>query len=503
MIYLKLINHDNMFNRLSIVPIIANDFDTSTKEGRDNLSRLLYTRYEGDNLSVVPTCDCGHLTGGTNLGRRCDYCGVVCDSVIERPLESNLWLRKLPGVKKFINPAAWTVLSENMKVSSVNVLEWLCNPYMVVDKEPILIKKLKRNGFNNKECRGLNYFHDHFDEIMEFIFCEGYTLSTYHEAANSGFVEGKNKEIVQFINENRGSIFSEYLPMPSKAGFIVESNDSGVYADSIIKIAFDALMTVTSIKNSLEELPIPRLEARAVKVISNFARFYRSFSEEILSQKSGILRKHVFGIRLHFTARAVITLISTNHNYDDLHIPWNVAVQLFSVHITNKLYRKGFSPREVETHIREHTLRYCPIIDDIFQELIAESPHRGIPCLLQRNPSLARGSAQQLFITKIKTDHDSITKVCTDNTFSLSVLILVGYNADFDGDELNLLLINDMEMYMGACKLAPHYSALDVTEPRKLSSNMKIPVPVASTINEFFYHEGLGLPPLTELNRNL
>ena len=60
-----------------------------------------------------------------------------------------------------------------------------------------------------------------------------------------------------------------------------------------------------------------------------------------------------------------------------------------------------------------------------------------------------------------------------------------------------------MEMYMGACKLAPHYSALDVTEPRKLSSNMKIPVPVASTINEFFYHEGLGLPPLTELNRNL
>ena len=102
-------------------------------------------------------------------------------------------------------------------------------------------------------------------------------------------LEGKNVEIVQFIRENRGSIFSEYLPMPSKAGFIVESNESGVYADSIIKIAFDALMTVTSIKNSLEDLSVSRLEARTVKVISNFARFYRAFSEETLSQKSGIV----------------------------------------------------------------------------------------------------------------------------------------------------------------------------------------------------------------------
>jgi hypothetical protein len=260
-------------------------------------------------------------------------------------------------------------------------------------------------------------------------------------------------------------------------------------------------MMVTSIKNSLEDLPISRLEARTVKVICNFARFYRAFSEETLSQKSGILRKHVFGIRLHFTARAVITSISTNHNYDDLHIPWNVAVQLFSIHLTNKLYRLGYTPREVERHLREHSLRYCPILDRLLKELIAESPYVGIPCLLQRNPSLARGSAQQLFITKVKTDHDPITMLCTDNTFSLSVLILVGYNADFDGDELNLLLINDNEMYKGACRLAPHFSTLDVTEPRKLSTNLKMPVPVSSTINEFFYHESLGLPPLSEFNK--
>ena len=501
MLYLKLVNHDHMFQSLRYAPIIANDFDTSTKEGREKLSRLLYTRYEGDTLSVIPTCDCGNLYGGINLGKRCHICGVVCDSVIERPLESTLWLRKLPGVKAFINPTAWTILSEKLKTASVNVLEWLCNPHMVLEKEPILVKKLKRNGFDNKECRGINYFYDHFDEIMEFIFCEGFTLTTYEAAAKAGHVEGKNVEIVQFIRENRGSIFSEYLPMPSKAGFIVESNESGVYADSIIKIAFDALMTVTSIKNSLEDLPVSRLEARTVKVISNFARFYRAFAEETLSQKSGILRKHVFGIRLHFTARAVITSISTNHNYQDLHIPWNVAVQLFSIHITNKLYRMGYTPREVERHLREYSLRYCPILDNILNELITETPYTGIPCLLQRNPSLARGSAQQLFITKVKTDHDPETKICTDNTFSLSVLILVGYNADFDGDELNLLLINDHEMYMGAAKLAPHYSTLDVTEPRKLSANLKMPVPVSSTINEFFYHESLGLPPLSELNK--
>ena len=58
------------------------------------------------------------------------------------------------------------------------------------------------------------------------------------------------------------------------------------------------------------------------------------------------------------------------------------------------------------------------------KELIAESPYKGLPCCFNRNPTLLRGSIQQLYITKIKSDD------INDNTISLSVMILASYNAE-------------------------------------------------------------------------
>ena len=46
--------------------------------------------------------------------------------------------------------------------------------------------------------------------------------------------------------------------------------------------------------------------------------------------------------------------------------------------------------------------------------------------MLNRNPSLHRGSIQAVRITRIKTDPD-------DNTLSMSYLIAKSFNADYDG----------------------------------------------------------------------
>ena len=56
-------------------------------------------------------------------------------------------------------------------------------------------------------------------------------------------------------------------------------------------------------------------------------------------------------------------------------------------------------------------------------ELIAEAPNQRIPVIFQRNPTLHRGSAQLLYITKVKKDPRDIT-------ISLSVLVLSAPNAD-------------------------------------------------------------------------
>ncbi len=95
--------------------------------------------------------------------------------------------------------------------------------------------------------------------------------------------------------------------------------------------------------------------------------------------------------------------------------------------------------------------------------------------IVQRNPSLDRLSAQCFFITYVKKDPNI-------NTVSMSVMTLKGPNADFDGDELNMLLILDQYFYGGLCRLAPHHGVHDLQVPDKIARLNGLPGPVVSTI---------------------
>jgi len=152
---------------------------------------------------------------------------------------------------------------------------------------------------------------------------------------------------------------------------------------------------------------------------------------------------------------------------------------LFRVFLESKLMRLGYTHNECVRFIYENTLKYHPLLDQLFQELIAEGfgvapdtgARGGIPIILQRNPSLQRGSAQCLRITQIKTDP-------RDNSIGMSVLVLAGANADFDGDALNLIVIPDERMYQSFRRLEPHLTSLDLRRPWAISGNLKMPAPV-------------------------
>ena len=138
------------------------------------------------------------------------------------------------------------------------------------------------------------------------------------------------------------------------------------------------------------------------------------------------------------------------------------------------------TPNECIQFLNSYTNKYHPLLDELFKELINESPAKSIPVILQRNPTLVRLSAQYLRVTKIKIDP-------SDNTISLSVLVLKGPNADFDGDALNGMLILDEEMNKSLKRLAPHLGVLDLDKPRSISKNIVLHSPVLSTISNWMY----------------
>lgn len=410
MIHLELVSHDELIASLSKEPIIINDIDVSSMEQKTNLNKLLYTEYKGDTLDILPTCDCGELKGEYNNGLICHSCGTTCESATERNLESLLWIKAPEGITALINPTAWVILSEALSVSGCNLLEWLCNPvYKPAGKPPDKLLRLAQLGIP----RGYNHFVENFDAIMD-------------ELLEKRIVADKRnirEDIRDFIVQNRNKIFSQYIPIPSRVVFITEDTSVGKFTDMTMTIALDAIRTITSIKSSVTPLSIRSKEIRVVNTIVKLADFYVKFASKTLGAKYGLYRKHIFGGRAHFTARAVISSLSEPHNYEELHTPWGMSVQLMRAHLTNKMLKLGMTPIEIERHINEHTLNYSPLLDKLFNELIDESPYMGIPVILQRNPSLARASAQRFYITKVKTD-PSI------NTISISTLALVGPNAD-------------------------------------------------------------------------
>lgn len=379
-IYASLVDYDEEFQRLDIEPIVVNDYNTAIPEEKEALDHHLFTHYQDtDTIEAGASCDCGSLTDVFRIGLVCHICNTKVQSTTDRPIQSMLWIRAPEGVPRLFNPEAWMILEPALKVKDFNFLEYLTNTGYRYEYDKIkskeTLKKLDKL-FAADLPRGLNNFIAHFDQIIEFLFSSSIIDSN---KANKG-------ELKRFIDENKHLFFPKHIPIPSRICFVVESTTSGVYIDKPLGMAMDAVLTVSSIRSTAIPMRPQVVENRIAKAIRELAKFYDVYMKQRLSKKPGMFRRHVFGSRLHFSARSVITSLSDPHHWQELHIPWGLATQLLKYHIINKLLKRGYSANDALHFVYSNVLRYNAELDQIFQELINESPGgSGIPVIFSRN----------------------------------------------------------------------------------------------------------------------
>jgi hypothetical protein len=413
-VYLRLINYQELIHRISVEPVFLNDLDTETKAGKERLVSLTRSNYEGDSLSIIPSCECGELRGERKKGRCCKICQTNVVSAAEKPIESNVWIRPPKDIDSLMNPMAWTILADAFTSSGLNILEWICDDkYQPPESQMFIIDRLRELGIGvTSQDRGWNYFCRNFDLIIDILISHKFCRKTNKDHRDSVF---------QFYRENRELFFTPYLPIPNKIAFVTEKTPVGIYADSGMKSAQDAIQTITSIDESEGGTNLRSRENKTCRTIMQLAAYYDHHCRTVIGKKEGWFRKHVFGTRVPYAGRTVITSLACRHHYDELHIPWTYAVSLFRIHLTNKLFRLGYSPKQTNTLIIQAANQWSPLFADLFKELIAEAPGLGIACILHRNPTLARGSAQHFYITKVKDNVDI-------NSISMSTLTLKAPN---------------------------------------------------------------------------
>lgn len=466
-VYQELVDFDKLYHeRSGPRPKIINDMSEATEEEKEETNRMIYSKYlPTDLLSNTPTCLCGHTQDTYNIGITCPKCNTKVESPTEHNLEPVVWMRKPDGIKALMHPDLLTMISNRFKLGSFDLIRYFADVTYKSDiKPPPVVQELQRIGFK----RGYNHFVDRFDHLMDTLF----NIKPF-------FKKNVTDPLQILIQRERHLVFPNFIPVPNRSLLIIEDTNMGLFVDPIIEDAIDAIQTIVSIDTPLANHTAREKENRTIKAIVQLAKFYDKYKADNLARKEGIFRKQVFGSRSHFACRAVASSITGRHGYHEIHLPWDVGVGLFREHLKSKLFRRGKSPREIASLLNDYTQRYHPLIDELFNELIRECKYPGIPVGHQRNPSLERASMQLLYVTKIKTD-------VSDVTASMSILSIVGFNADFDGDQLNTTLSLDNYSTEEMQKLAPHMSAFSLKGQRSISKNISLTKQIVAQIANWY-----------------
>ena len=367
-ISLELENFTKLFDESPVEPIILNTLSSITEEDRENIANLTTKRYEKtDVFSNQPSCDCGKITGGFNLGVYCSSCRTSVIELFSQDLIPRVWIKSPHGVAPLINPVIWAMLTDKFTKSKFNLVEWLCNTdYQPAGERPMVeIDELLEMGVQ----RGYNNFVHNFDAYFEML------CSVKH------FAKKKDDDLKTLIRSQRDCVFSQHITLPNKALLIEEHTNVGAYADPMALRIVDAIRTISSIDTPMASYTQRQKENRTIKTLIKCSEYYREAYHVLFAKKPGLIRKHVFGTRAHWSARAVISSTTKQHRYDELTIPWGQAVTLFAVHLKGKLIRMGYTPNGALALLQKYTTVYSSVINNLFEELLREAKNNSFACI--------------------------------------------------------------------------------------------------------------------------
>lgn len=404
----KILNLDAYFRSTPGDKIIINDLNFYSIDDVETINNKLITVYNNtDVISTKPSCDCGELTGKYLLGKICPKCHVECKDPHSKvyPL---LWLKALKPELKFLNPAFWTMLRELFTRSSIDHMRWLCDEKY---NPPVKIQPYMYS------------IRDHIGGIRTY----SNTMANLHKIITflkniSKFKDPEKQNNINYLlklfETSKEDLFSEYLPIVNKKLFIMENTTKGKFINMAAADATEVVMGWLKVVSMDKDSPRDQ-EMATARAISGLSELYFKYMKDYVVQKSGIIRKDLLGNRLYFSFRNVIVSRPGPHDENEIEVPWAIGPTVFRPHILNKLInQRGYTYKKATSLITRSVKKYEPVIDEILQELLAESPGKRIPVNIHRNPSLKRGSACRVYIKRFKSDN------VRDQSVSFSQLIV-------------------------------------------------------------------------------
>lgn len=386
-------------------------------------------------MDVEYRCDCGAFTGQDIIGRVCPRCN---SEITLRSLNFKYtgWVDIKPH--KVISPIYYSMLKRVMTPNMVNYV--LGNyksdqsvPYNENDTNFLENKKNRKTGrvaandiaaIRKKvpkskyiyEGLGHDVFYNRFEEVVTAC--------------------AKTQDELQILLDEKDAVFTSKIPIYSTAFRPVSKTSETMFYPKINKW----FSQIVAIQCKLKDMTLPIETIQALNFIQNYwidATEWLITNE--VSKKDGFVRSEIVGGTFQFSGRAVITL-DISLNADEVDLPLPMCIVAFQYKITHILaVRYNFTLEQAYLYVKDYKIH--PEVINILQEILDETQW----IMILREPTNNLGSIEIAKIRRYKVN---------DDTISLPPEPLPGFNADFDGDQLNV-------MFLGSEKdgLVQHFDA--------------------------------------------
>lgn len=397
---------------------IINEPQSSIKKDLKNPNGIYSTRFGQTLQDVNPfedryKCECGFTKSRLYKGIECPVCK-----------------KRVKYLDDDFGYFGWITLEDPFFTIHPNLFKAL-GSFIGNDKFDNIIKPIDQkdeNGFTVKDYDkpkdepffgiGILEFKLRFEEIMDYYLKK----------------KSDKRDLYYDIMQNRDNIFTQSIPVFTTylRPFKVDSQSfhfegtNGPY-NMMVKLA--SSINAKKYKFSRRKKTKKQL---LYDLTIKFQDLYKEL-EQIVSGKKGTFRA-VFGGRYDFTSRSVIVQ-DPSLRIDQVIMPYKAMVELLQQTIVNILQKSyNISYSQAYDIWSNAQLNKDQRVVDIIEGLIASSCNgKGIPILINRNPSIGYGSIIQMYIVGM----------CDSYTLKLPLQILPLLAADFDGDVLNILyLIN-------------------------------------------------------------
>lgn len=414
-------------------PILQDPYDKKDKKKKNPygiMSEKFSTDWEDkDAFEERYSCKCKNLKGRAFEGEMCPLCNTRVE-FINVDYKMTGWINL--GDYKIIQPGFYDIIQT---VIGKAELDSILKSELLIDLNGKHIDadeadKITMSKANNKKAKespykgiGVEAFSKNFREIMH------YYLKKKKQKANT----------IYFLLEKKDDIFASNIPVFTSIlrPESITGEDYYYYnVNTIYKTIFklSKILKDDNINNDSKARAID-IESALFKIQNRVVDLNNSIFS-LLDGKGGFIKQHIIGGRLSWSSRCVI-VPDPDLEADQIKLPYLAFMEMYKFELIGYIKDINKITLAQAFHIWNMAcLRFDPKVYEIIKYMIkVDEP----TCIVNRNPTINYGSADILKVVEVPADYSNLC-------MSLPIATLVPFNADFDGDVLNIYSLKSSKL---------------------------------------------------------